>query len=560
MANRLELTWVGKENRPRVEPRVLLEESAKSFHAPKKVSENDLFDNRLIFGDNLLGLKALEQEFAGKVRCVFIDPPYNTGSAFEHYEDGLEHSIWLSMMRDRLEIIRRLMSDDGSLWITIDDNEAHYLKVLCDEVFGRANFVANVVWEKVYTPKSNGRGLSADHDHILVFAKTPEWLDYGWNLIPRSNEQENRFKNPDGDPNGPWRTYPLDVRTENGARREKYRYEVRLPSGRGVRPAPGRHWALPQARFDEERAGGNIYFGKDGDALPTKKVYLKDAQEGVIARTWWPYREVTGNQDAKHEVLQLFGDSGFITPKPEKLIERILLIATRPGDWVLDSFAGSGTTGAVAHKMGRRWIMVELGEHCHTHIIPRLKKIIEGKDDGGITQAIGWKGGGGFRYFGLAPSLLARDEYGNWVVNKQYNAAMLAEAVCKLEGYRYAPSPEVYWQHGHSTDDSFIYVTTQTLLVEQLRRLNEEVGPRRSLLICCGSFTAKNLTDFPRLTVKKIPKAVLHRCEWGHDDYSLEIRNLPAAPTPLPLSAPATEGKTKESRRRTVTLLSYGET
>jgi len=207
-----------------------------------------------------------------------------------------------------------------------------------------------------------------------------------------------------------------------------------------------------------------------------------------------------------------------------------------------------------------QWIMVELGEHCHTHIIPRLNKVIEGTDDGGITQVVGWKGGGGFRYHRLAPSLLAKDEHGNWVVNKQYNPAMLAEAVCKLEGYRYAPSSEIYWQHGHSSEDSFIYVTTQTLLVEQLRRLNDEVGPRRGLLICCGAFTARNLSDFPRLTVKKIPKAVLHRCEWGHDDYSLEIRNLPPAAAPPTPQTPLNGSTGKDSRRRMVTLLSYGET
>jgi len=270
---KLELTWIGKENRPKLEPRILLEDPAKSYHAAHRVTDNDIFDNRLIHGDNLLALKALEQEFAGKVKCVFIDPPYNTGSAFEHYDDGVEHSLWLSLMRDRLELIRRLLQDDGSVWITIDDNEAHYLKVLCDEIFGRSCFVANVVWEKVYTPKSNGRGLSADHDHILVFSKSDKWFDSGWNMIPRSEEQAGRFKNTDNDPEGPWRTYPLDVRTEDGAKREKYRYEVTLPSGRVVRPAAGRHWALPKDAFEEQRARGEIYFGKDGDAMPTRKVY-----------------------------------------------------------------------------------------------------------------------------------------------------------------------------------------------------------------------------------------------------------------------------------------------
>lgn len=542
---KLELTWIGKDQRPRLEPRILLEDPARSYHAKQRVTDRDIFDNRLIKGDNLLALKALEAEFAGKVKCVFIDPPYNTGSAFTHYDDGLEHSIWLGLMRDRLEIIRRLLAEDGSLWITIDDNEAHYLKVLCDEVFGRSNFVANVVWEKVYTPKSNGRGLSGDHDHILVFAKSPAWYATGWNMLQRSEEQQARFKNPDRDPEGPWRTYPLDVRTEDGGKREKYRYEVILPSGRVVKPAAGRHWALPKDEFERQKNLGEIYFGKDGDAMPTRKMYLKNAKQGVIARTWWTYKEVTGNQDAKREILALFGDSGFITPKPEALLQRVLTIATNPGDLVLDSFGGSGTTGAVAHKMGRRWIMVELGEHCHTHIVPRLQKVIDGQDPGGVTQATGWQGGGGFRYYELAPTLLATDRWGNLVINPEYDAAMLSAAMCKLEGFAYAPSEALWWQHGHSSERDFIYVTTQTLSAEQLDALAEEVGAERSLLVCCGAYrglgaggAAQAAQRWPQLTIKKIPKMVKDRCEWGHDDYSLNVANLPMA-APKPGAAPA---------------------
>jgi adenine-specific DNA-methyltransferase len=365
--------------------------------------------NMLIQGDNLDALKALLPYYAGKVKCIFIDPPYNTRSAFEHYDDSLEHSQWLALMYPRLEMLRSLLSEDGSVWVTIDDNEAHYLKVIMDDIFGRRNFVANAVWEKVYTPKSNGRGLSADHDHLLVFAKSPMWLETGWNTIPRNEEQQGRFKNPDNDPEGPWRTYPLDVRTEDSARREKYRYEVVLPSGRSVKPAQGRHWALPLVEFERQRAAGEIYFGKDGDAMPTKKVYLKKAKQGVIARTWWTYKEVGGNQDAKREVLALFGDSGFITPKPERLLERVLTIATNHNDLVLDSFLGSGTTAAVAHKMGRRYIGIEMGNHAETHCAPRLKKVIEG-EQGGISQTIGWKGGGGFRFYRLGEPVF--DEMG----------------------------------------------------------------------------------------------------------------------------------------------------
>ena len=219
--------------------------------------------------------------------------------------------------------------------------------------------------------------------------------------------------------------------------------------------------------------------------------------------------------------------------KPEALIKRCVELSTNPGDLVLDSFAGSGTTGAVAHKMGRRWIMVELGEHCHTHIVPRLKKVIGGQDPGGVTQATGWQGGGGFRYYELAPTLLATDRWGNLVINPEYDAAMLAAAMCKLEGFAYAPSDSLWWQHGHSSERDFIYVTTQTLSAEQLEALADELGPERSLLVCCGAYrgvTAVQAAErWPNLTIKKIPKMVKDRCEWGHDDYSLNVANLPMA-------------------------------
>ena len=257
----------------------------------------------------------------------------------------------------------------------------------------------------------------------------------------------------------------------------------------------------------------------------------------MVPWTWWPSDEVGHTDEAKKEIHGLFGKvDAFDTPKPERLIRRVLQIASNPGDWVLNSFGGSGTTGAVAHKMGRRWIMVELGEHCHTHIIPRLQKVIDGADPGGITEAVAWSGGGGFRYYRLAPSLLEKDKWGQWVISKEFNAAMLAEAACKLEGFRYAPSDTVYWQHGHSTEHDFIYVTTQHLSADQLAQLSDDVGPERTLLVLCAAFRAgtKDVTGrYPNLTVKKIPKQVLSRCEWGHDDYSLKVENLPKAP-PLP--------------------------
>ncbi|MEO8411804.1 MAG: site-specific DNA-methyltransferase, partial [Propionivibrio sp.] len=341
---KLELTWIGKENRPKLEPRILLEDPAKSYHARSRVTTTDSFDNRLIFGDNLLALKALEDEFSGKVKCVFIDPPYNTGSAFTHYDDGVEHSIWLSLMRDRLEIIRRLLSDDGSLWITIDDNEAHYLKVLCDEVFGRANFLASIAWQKVYTSKNSAKHFSAMHDHLFVFAKNKD----GWSLnqLPRSEKQDRAYNNPDNDPRGPWKATPLHARNFYSLGS----YQVTSPKGIQFSPPPGRYWAISRESFDRLQNGERIWWGKDGTGTPNKKSFLSEVKQGVSPSTMWFYDEAGHNAEAKNEINALaLSDDVFITPKPEKLIKQVLTIASNPNDLVLDSFAGSGTTGAVAH-------------------------------------------------------------------------------------------------------------------------------------------------------------------------------------------------------------------
>jgi adenine-specific DNA-methyltransferase len=519
-----------------LEPRILLEEPARSYHAAHRVTDKDIFDNRLIFGDNLLALKALEAEFAGRVKCVFIDPPYNTGSAFTHYDDGVEHSIWLSLMRDRLEIIRSLLSEDGSLWITIDDNEAHYLKVLCDEVFGRANFVTTVIWEKTTSARNDAQFFSVDHDYILLYAKSIDTLRL--NRVPRTGSAEAAYTNPDNDPRGPWREGDYKCAKTADERPNLY-YPIRHPvTGEEVWPRRERVWAYGQPEYERHVREGRLWWGKTGNyKLPKLKRFRSDAPSELIPHTLWKSEEVSQTRTARQEMKALFADEPFATPKPERLMQKVIALATNPGDLVLDSFAGSGTTGAVAHKMGRRWIMVELGEHCHTHIIPRLKKVIDGEDPGGITEAVGWKGGGGFRYYRLAPSLLEQDRWGQWVINKQYNAAMLAEALCKLEGFTYAPSDAVYWQHGHSTERDFVYVTTATLTHEQLQALSEEVGSERSLLVLCLAFRGRG--EYPNLTVKKIPKQVLSRCEWGHDDYSLRVENLPAAPVAAAPSPPA---------------------
>lgn len=538
---KLELTWIGKEKRPKLEPRILLEDPALSYHAKHRVSDSDIFDNRLILGDNLLALKALEAEFTGKIKCVFIDPPYNTGSAFTHYDDGLEHSIWLGLMRDRLEIIRCLLSEDGSLWITIDDNEAHYLKVVCDEIFGRANFVATFAWEKD-KGRRNDTDISTAHDHVLLYAKNRDVWRKIRNPLPRTDAQKARYRNPDNDPRGPW------LQGDNGTAKsgsESARFPITLPSGRVVVPPSGTYWRFSIANFEQARSEGRVYFGAKGDGLPIIKRYLTEVQDGVVPRTWWTAEEAGSNQSAKRDHLRklLPEIEPFATPKPEELLKLALQISTNPNDLVLDSFAGSGTTGAVAQKMGRRWIMIELGDHCHTHIIPRLYKVINGEDKGGITEAVGWQGGGGFRYYKLAPSLIVNDRWGNPVINPEYNAAQLAEALAKLEGFTYQPSELHWWQHGHSSERDFIYVTTQNLSAEQLQVLSDDVGAEQSLLVCCAAFhgvtAAKASERWPNLTLKKIPKMVLSRCEWGHDDYSLNVANLPMAEEPISDPAPA---------------------
>ena len=545
---KLELTWIGKDEWPRLEPRILLEDPALSYHAPHRVSESDIFDNILIHGDNLLALKALEQEYAGKVKCVFIDPPYNTGSAFTHYDDGVEHSLWLSLMRDRLEIIKNLMSDDGSLWITIDDNEAHYLKVLCDEVFGRMNFVANVLWQKRFAPNSTAQYISDSHDHVLLYAK--EKSRWKRKLLPRDEKHNKNYKNPDNDPRGIWTSGDMSARNSYSAGI----YPITAPSGRVISgPPKGMYWRVSFEKFRELDKDGRIWWGKNGNNVPRIKRFLSEVKKGIVPQSIWLHDEVGHTQEAKKEVMAVVpGDEDvFQTPKPERLIKRVLELATNPGDLVLDSFAGSGTTGAVAHKMGRRWIMVELGDHCHTHIIPRMKKVIDGDDPGGITEAVNWKGGGGFRYYRLAPSLLEKDPWDNWVISEKYNSEMLAEAICKHEGFTYAPSETVYWQHGHSTERDYIYVTTQTLSRAQLEALSEEVGDERTLLVCCGAFRVKR-DAFANLTLKKIPNAVLNRCEFGRDDYSLEISSLPAAPEEPEAGAPEDVGRPKGRKRKKV--------
>lgn len=378
--------------------------------------------NLLIQGDNLDALKALLPMYRGRVKCIYIDPPYNTKSAFEHYNDNLEHSQWLSMMHPRLVLLREFLSEEGSLWVSIDDNEGHYLKVLMDEIFGRKNFIATFVWER----DKGGRGdadVSVSHDYILAYALNKDvWVKIR-NLIDRTTVQLGRFKNPDDDPRGPWRQGD-DGTAKSGT--DKQRFPITLPSGRVVVPKVGRFWAFSKQTFDEAVTEGRAYFGKDGDRLPIIKRYLSEVREGVAPRTWWPAEEAGTNQSAKRDHLRkLLPDlDPFATPKPEELLSRIIHISSNEGDVVFDSFLGSGTSAAVAHKMGRRYIGIEMGNHAVTHCLPRLEKVIAG-EQGGISEVVSWKGGGGFQFLKLGEPVF--DESGT--INPKVRFGTLAHFI-----------------------------------------------------------------------------------------------------------------------------------
>ena len=566
---KLELTWIGKESRPKLEPRILLEDIEKSYHAPHRVTDHDIFDNRLIFGDNLLALKALEQEFTGKIKCIYIDPPFNTGGAFEYYDDNLEHSIWLGLMRDRLEILHRLLSMDGAMAVNLDDTEAAYCKVLLDEIFGRKNYITTIIVEAA-TPssfKTVNIGPTQTAQFLLLYAKDKSVFSYHQQYLSIYEidlQHFSRFIENIEEPVGKWNFRSINdfILSEMGFSGNTSNAKwAAAKKSMGVQKAQDEvkqratefalsncHRVFETKTLQKPSKWLHEHIKKSTEVESVIEIKRDGFENIYLFRGRQIYflgkavKELDGEKAVTQPISNIWVDiptnnlkdeGGVDFPagkKPEALLRRVIqMISDKQEDIILDSFAGSGTTGAVAHKMRRRWIMVELREHCHTHILPRLKGIIDGIDPSGITSVVGWNGGGGFRYFRLAPSLLEKDKWGNWIINREYNAAMLAEAVCKLEGFIYVPSDAVYWQHGYSTERDFIYVTTQILRHDQLQQLSDEVGEHRSLLIMCAAFRDKP-ERYPNLTIKKIPQAVLTRSEWGHDDYSLQVENLPPAP------------------------------
>ena len=490
---RLELCWEGKNDQPNVEPRLLVRDNDRSHGAPS--------ENMLIHGDNLIALRSLMPRYAGKIKCVYIDPPYNTGSAFEHYDDNFEHTTWLNLMYPRLKLLRRLLSTDGSIWISIDDTEQEYLKVMLNEIFGRSNFVATVIWEKKYTLANDTRWISDNHDFIIVYAKDKNvWRP---NLLPRTEAMDTRYTNPDNDPRGPWKSSPLQAKS--GTKTDSFIFD----NGVKWTPPPGRSWAYSEESMKKMFADNRIWFGKDGKAVPRVKKFLTEVKQGSVSKTIWLRAECGDNHEAKNESKYLFGADVFSTPKPERLIEKILRLATNEGDLVLDSFLGSGTTAAVAHKMHRRWIGIEIGDHAYTHCKVRLDRVVDGTDDGGITKSVGWKGGGGYDFYELAAPLMVVDKYGETIINPKYTYEMLSAAVALHENYRYEPDPKIFWKQSRGTEQSYLYVTDQYVSRLTLDLIAAQMTADEFLTIACFAHDEGLERSYDRIKLRRLPYCLL---------------------------------------------------
>lgn len=555
---KLELTWIGKGKEPKLEPRILIEDPSKSFGDSNS-------ENMLIHGDNLLALKALEQNFSGAIKCIYIDPPFNTGQAFEHYDDNLEHSIWLNLMFQRIRILYGLLHKDGLMWIHLDDIEVHYCKIFLDELFGRSGFVAHITYERsAVAGLGQGGFLVNTTEHILLYKKgaLPKKNNLGYyDLELKTMKRYSRFLKDAGEKvlvrefeskstGQPVKVYKhknyiiesislKDFEKRESAIREFYGNNLnRIFRGNQIQKENAFQKDLinqmdkmlysvdytPSRGKNEDKETTLHYF--NGELLS----WLSDTAETTDGKIVKSQKLTTLWDNEDIPKADIANEGGVYFPrskKPEQLLKRILEISTEPGDWVLDSFLGSGTTAAVAHKMKRKWIGVELGEHATTHCYPRMKSVVEGSDQSGISKAVKWSGGSGFKFYTLAPSLILKDKYGSEVINPSYNANMLAAAMSKQEGFQYSPDENIYWKQGKSSEKDFIFTTTQFVTVEMLNRLHEEMKPDENLLVCCKSFKKECSGRFGNITIKKIPQMVLGRCEFGKDDYSLNIINLP---------------------------------
>lgn len=526
-SGRLELTWTNKDRTllahedgtyEWVDPSDHRVAEIRLLHDVAMVGETGpdsrrVADNLVIRGDALHALHALNRipefanEYANKVRLVYIDPPFNTGQAFEHYDDNLEHSVWLTMLRDRLVQIRPLLAHDGSVWVHLDDSEVHRARMVMDEILGSDNFVATVVWEKAPGAKGD-TDISSSHDYLLVYAvQASTWRDHR-NLLERTQDQLSRYTNPDDDPRGPWRQ-GADGTAKSGS--DNLRYPITLPSGRVVTPPQGNFWRFTRETFEKARAEGRVWFGQSGNGLPVIKTYLATAKRGVVPRSWWPANEVGSNQEARRDHLRkLFPDvNPFATPKPERLLARIVHIATNSGDLVLDCFAGSGTTAAVAHKMGRRWVAVEWSaETIETFLVPRLTKVVEGADPGGVTEQTGWSGGGGFRVLTVGPSMFNAVEGRVYLAGWATNGA-LSEATAAQLGYRFEPDPPFSGTKGRTR-----LAVVDGLVNESVIRLLVDALPEgQRLCVCATAYDPQARSALrelrPGSTLRKLPSTLL---------------------------------------------------
>lgn len=557
---KLELTWIGKnDERQPLEPRILIENKEYSYGEPETgvlPNGKPWKGNMMIHGDNLLALKALEQDYAGQVKCIYIDPPYNTGSRIDSdgnevgYEDGLEHSTWLNMMYERFILLRNLLREDGALFVHLDDNESDYCKVILDEIFGRNNFMNRITID-ARSPSAFSTvnpGMFVASEYILFYAKNrsklvenrvrvPRNPDYAynkyienfhlhfnnWEFISVSDAFAKYGKVRSSNPESIVKAYNKFI-IENSSRICRYTAISDTGAGQKVIELKKQSILEPDKIFMLKRENYDDVYIINGQQLAfySKNTQLIDGelQASKLLTDIWT--------DIAWEGIAKEGNVTFKKgKKPEKLIKRCFEIATSEGDIVLDSFLGSGTTAAVAQKMGRRYIGIELGNHAYTHCVPRLKKVTDGTDQGGISKAQNWKGGSGFKFYELAPSLLKEDKFGNLVINKEYNADMLAAAMAKQEGYTYQPDTDVYWKQGYGSETDYIYTTTQFMTVEALAAIHETMAEGESLLVCCTSFQKECKQAFPNISIKKIPQMLLGRCEFGKDDYSLNIIELP---------------------------------
>ena len=511
MANKLELTWYGKEEEISVEPRLLIERPELSN------TDNDPdIENMLIHGDNLLALKALESKYAGQVKCIYIDPPYNTGNAFDKYDDNMEHSIWLNLMDCRFRYLYSFLRKDGFLFVNLDEQEHAYAKVLLDGIFGRQNFIGDIIWQKRKGGGNDSRFLALDHDYILVYAKdaSKEIHPIKWRTA-QSDEYLKRYKEVEAD----GRRYYWDTVARDGLQ-SPIPISVTCPDGSIL----SINSQIGQNAINEGLVDGTVRLTKSKNGWTLHhKVYMG---RGKVQRSI--LNDVGTNKTAGDEMEYLFGNKkAFPYPKPEDLISRILELATEKGDLVLDSFLGSGTTAAVAHKMGRRYIGIEMGEHAYTHCKKRLDMVVSGEDKGGISKAVNWENGGGYRFYELAPTLINKDEFGEYIINPEYSADMLAAAMALHEGFTYEPDSSAFWKQSHGNEKSYLFVTTRHLNAAFMDSIIGGMEDDEYLVIACCSFDKGMDKLNPHITVKKIPQMLLERCEFDKADYNLNIIHPP---------------------------------